>query len=57
MSYQGYVVAAYVVFVAAMLWDGLQPLLQVRRALRAVRLRVARARATDQSAAARTPRD
>jgi len=45
MSYQGYVVAAYAVFVVVMLWDWLSPWQQVRRQLRAVRLRARRAAA------------
>ena len=42
MSYQGYVTAAYVVFVVVLAWDFLAPHLQVRQALRAARLRAAR---------------
>ena len=42
MSYLGYVVAAYGVFVAVLAWDFVVPRLQVRRALRDARLRVAR---------------
>jgi heme exporter protein D len=49
MSYLGYVIAAYAVFVLAMAWDWLAPRLQVRSALRAIRVRGARA------ASARTP--
>ena len=45
MSYQNYVIAAYVVFVVAMLWDWFSPLLQIRQQLRAATLRVARAAA------------
>ena len=43
MSYQGYVIAAYAVFVVVLLWDWLSPRLQVRAQLRAARLRAARA--------------
>ena len=43
MSYRDYVVAAYVVFAAFLLWDWLAPKLQLRAALRAVRLRAVRA--------------
>ena len=43
MSYQNYVIAAYAVFVVAMLWDWFSPLLQIRQQLRAATLRAARA--------------
>ena len=43
MSYQNYVIAAYVVFVAAMAWDWLSPKLQIRQQLRIARLRAKRA--------------
>ena len=43
MSYQNYVIAAYAVFVAGMLWDWLSPKLQIRQQLRAAALRVGRA--------------
>ena len=43
MSYQNYVIAAYAVFVAGMLWDWLSPKLQIRQQLRAAALRAARA--------------
>ncbi len=42
MTYLGYVVAAYAVFVVVMLWDMLTPVLRVRRILRDVRLRARR---------------
>ncbi len=42
MSYLGYVVAAYAVFALAMAWDWLAPRLQLRAALRAIRLRASR---------------
>ncbi len=42
MSYLGYVIAAYAVFVVILLWDWLSPRLQVRAQLRAARLRAAR---------------
>ena len=44
MSYLPYVVGAYAVFVLAFLWDFLAPRLQLRRELRAVRLRARRER-------------
>ena len=50
MSYQNYVIAAYVVFVLAMLWDWLSPMLQIRQQLRAAALR---ARAATRSTVAR----
>ena len=43
MSYRDYVFAAYAVFAIVMSWDCIAPRLQLRAALRAARLRVARA--------------
>lgn len=45
MTYLGYVVAAYAVFVVVLLWDFVSPRLQIRRALRDIRQRRARAAA------------
>ncbi|MEO6519485.1 MAG: heme exporter protein CcmD [Pseudoxanthomonas sp.] len=42
MSYFNYVLGAYAVFAVVMLWDLLAPRLQIRRELRAARLRKAR---------------
>ena len=42
MSYREYVIGAYAVFAAMLLWDLLVPKLQIRAALRAARLRAAR---------------
>ena len=42
MSYLGYVIAAYAVFVLAMAWDWLAPRLQLRAVLRTIRQRAAR---------------
>lgn len=42
MSYLGYVVAAYAVFVLVMGWDFVSPHLQIRRELRAARRRAER---------------
>ncbi len=42
MSYRDYVIAAYAVFAVVLAWDYVVPRLQVRAALRAARLRVAR---------------
>ncbi|MFT3762532.1 MAG: heme exporter protein CcmD [Pseudoxanthomonas sp.] len=53
MSYLSYVVAAYAVFAAVLLWDFVAPRLQRRRALREARSRLARAPRT--RAAARAP--
>ena len=44
MSYLPYVIGAYAVFVLVLLWDFLAPRLQVRRQLRAARLRARRER-------------
>lgn len=43
MSYQGYVIAAYAVFVAVLAWDYVSPRMQIARQLRAARQRQARA--------------
>ncbi|RZA19447.1 MAG: heme exporter protein CcmD [Lysobacteraceae bacterium] len=45
MNYREYVIAAYAVFAAMLLWDYIVPKLQVRAALRATRLRASRAAA------------
>ena len=42
MSYREYVIAAYAVFAVVLLWDYVVPKLQLRAALRAVRLRASR---------------
>ena len=39
MSYLNYVIGAYVVFIAVLMWDFVVPRLQIRRELRAARLR------------------
>lgn len=44
MSYLPYVIAAYTVFAVVLLWDFIVPRVQIRRVLRAARLRVARER-------------
>lgn len=51
MSYLGYVIGAYAVFVVVLAWDAIAGHLQVRRELRAARRRAAR------QAAAPTPGD
>ena len=43
MTYLEYVVGAYAVFAVVMLWDFVVPRLQIRRELRAARLRKTRA--------------
>ena len=43
MNYRDYVIAAYAVFAAFLLWDWLAPKLQLRAALRAAKSRAARA--------------
>ena len=42
MTYLNYVIGAYAVFAVVMFWDLLVPQLQIRRELRAARLRRAR---------------
>lgn len=42
MSYANYVLAAYAVFVVALLWDFVATRVRIRQLLRAVKLRVAR---------------
>ena len=42
MSYLNYVIGAYVVFIAVLMWDFVVPRLQIRRELRAARLRKTR---------------
>ena len=42
MSYQSYVIAAYLVFVTVLLWDFVVSNMQIRRQMRADKLRVAR---------------
>ena len=42
MNYREYVIAAYAVFAVVLLWDYEVPKLQLRAALRAVRLRASR---------------
>ena len=43
MSYQGYVIAAYMVFAVVLLWDWVAPRIQLRQQLRAAKLRASRA--------------
>ena len=45
MTYLGYVVAAYAVFVVVLLWDLVAPLLRIRRTLHNVSVRAKRASA------------
>jgi heme exporter protein D len=57
MSYQNYVIAAYVVFVLAMLWDWLSPQVQTRQQLRAARLRARRTPDASRARHSREPRE
>ena len=43
MSYQAYVIAAYMVFAVVLLWDWVAPRIQLKQLLRAAKLRAARA--------------
>ena len=43
MSYQSYVIAAYMVFAVALLWDWVAPRIQLKQQLRAAKLRASRA--------------
>lgn len=49
MTYASYVLAAYLVFVAVLLWDFVAPRIRTRRLLRAVKLLAARRAAAAQS--------
>jgi heme exporter protein D len=42
MSYQGYVIAAYLVFAAVLLWDFVAPRIAIRQQARAATLRATR---------------
>ncbi|MDQ3039159.1 MAG: heme exporter protein CcmD [Pseudomonadota bacterium] len=42
MTYQPYVIAAYLVFVVVLMWDFVAPRIQIARSLRAARLRIQR---------------
>lgn len=43
MSYQNYVIAAYMVFAVVLLWDWIAPRIELKQQLRVVKLRAARA--------------
>ncbi|MDR6840467.1 heme exporter protein CcmD [Pseudoxanthomonas sacheonensis] len=49
MTYVNYVIGAYAAFAVVMLWDFIVPRLQIRRELRAARLRKARAAKRNES--------
>jgi len=49
MSYQNYVVAAYLVFAAVLLWDFVAPRIRIRQLLRGMRLLAARRAAVSSS--------
>jgi heme exporter protein D len=51
MSYAGYVVAAYAVFAAVLLWDFVAPRIRIAQVLRAVRLLARRDTARAQTGA------
>ena len=51
MSYAGYVIAAYAVFAAVLLWDFVAPRIRIAQVLRAVRLLARRAAARADAAA------
>ena len=57
MSYQNYVIAAYVVFVVAMLWDWLSPQVQIRQQLRAAKLGARRTTDASRALHGRRPRE
>ena len=52
MNYQGYVIAAYAIFMLAILWDWLAPKLQITRARREAKLRARR----DEARKGKTPK-
>ena len=47
MSYQHYVIAAYLVFVVVLLWDWVAPRIQLKQELRTAKLRAARSATKD----------
>jgi len=49
MSYQNYVIAAYLVFAAVLLWDYVAPRIRVRQLLRSARRLAARRAAASSS--------
>lgn len=49
MSYQNYVIAAYLVFAVVLLWDYLAPRIRIRQLLRTARLLAARRAAASSS--------
>jgi heme exporter protein D len=57
VSYRDYVIAAYCVFAVVLAWDFIAPRVAIRQQLRAARLRVARASATDDSSGMPFSRD
>ncbi|TWT23583.1 heme exporter protein CcmD [Luteimonas marina] len=50
MSYAGYVIAAYAVFAAVLLWDFVTPRIRIAQVLRAVRMLVRRDASRTQAA-------
>ncbi|MCL1633829.1 heme exporter protein CcmD [Luteimonas sp. SX5] len=49
MSYQSYVIAAYSVFFAVLLWDFVAPRVSIRQLLKAAKTRAARQTRTDKN--------
>lgn len=49
MSYQNYVIAAYAVFFAVLLWDFIAPRVSIRQLLKAAKTRVVRQTKTDKN--------
>ena len=49
MSYQNYVIAAYLVFAVVLLWDYVAPRIRIRQLLRGARLLAARRAAASSS--------
>jgi heme exporter protein D len=56
MTYQNYVIAAYLVFAAVLLWDFVAPRIRTRQLLRAARLLAARRAAPPSTPPGELPR-
>ncbi|MCY7354251.1 MAG: heme exporter protein CcmD [Lysobacter sp.] len=54
MTYQTYVIAAYMVFVVVLLWDFVAPRIQIAKLLRAARLKTQREKAVRQGTISET---
>jgi len=55
MTYQTYVIAAYMVFVVVLLWDYVAPRVQIAQLLRAARLRTRREKTAVSSSISANP--